>query len=120
MTADNSPSRSLVIADANRGAAPLGPELEEAAGYARAEKVVATGRVGFCTVSLVVRRQTHSRPACSAFSACLLWAKSKHVQCKTACPLYIAGDKIYVFGFSRGAVAARALTEWICFEAIQR
>jgi site-specific recombinase XerD len=43
MTADNSPSRSLV--KANAGALPaLGPELEEAAGYARAEKAEATRR----------------------------------------------------------------------------
>ena len=44
MTADNSPSRSLVIADAGALPAALGPELEEAAGYARAEKSEATRR----------------------------------------------------------------------------
>ena len=44
MTADNSPSRSLVIADAGALPATLGPELEEAAGYARAEKAAATRR----------------------------------------------------------------------------
>ena len=44
MTADNSPSRSLAIADAGALPATLGPELEEAAGYARAEKAAATRR----------------------------------------------------------------------------
>ena len=44
MTADNSPSRSLVRADAGALPATLGPELEEAAGYARAEKSEATRR----------------------------------------------------------------------------
>jgi site-specific recombinase XerD len=44
MTSDNSPSRSLVIADAGALPATLGPELEEAAGYARAEKSEATRR----------------------------------------------------------------------------
>jgi len=44
MTADNSPSRSLVIADAAALPATLAPELEEAAGYARAEKAAATRR----------------------------------------------------------------------------
>jgi len=44
MTSDNSPSRSLVIADASALPASLQPELEEAVGYARAEKAVATRR----------------------------------------------------------------------------
>jgi hypothetical protein len=44
MTADNSPSRSLVRADVGNLPATLGPELEEAAGYARAEKSEATRR----------------------------------------------------------------------------
>jgi hypothetical protein len=44
MTADNSPSRSLVIADAGALPAALGPELEGAAGYARAETSEATRR----------------------------------------------------------------------------
>jgi site-specific recombinase XerD len=44
MTADNSPSRSLVIADTDALPAALGPELEEAAGYASAEKSEATRR----------------------------------------------------------------------------
>src|SRR5262249_32889241 len=44
MTADNSPSRGLVIADADTPPGTLGPELEEAAGYARAEKAAATRR----------------------------------------------------------------------------
>jgi site-specific recombinase XerD len=44
ITSDNSPSRSLVIADAGALPATLGPELEEAAGYARAEKAAATQR----------------------------------------------------------------------------
>ena len=44
MTAHNSPSRSLVLADAGALPATLGPELEEAAGYARAEKSEATRR----------------------------------------------------------------------------
>jgi hypothetical protein len=44
LTSDNSPSRSLVLADASALPATLGPELEEAAGYARAEKSEATRR----------------------------------------------------------------------------
>ncbi len=44
MTTDNSPSRSLARADAGALPAPLGPELEEAAAYARAEKSEATRR----------------------------------------------------------------------------
>jgi site-specific recombinase XerD len=44
MTADNSPSRSLVKADGGALPAMLGPELEEAAGYARAEKAEVTRR----------------------------------------------------------------------------
>jgi site-specific recombinase XerD len=44
MTADNSPSRSLVISDADAVPATLGPELEQAADYARAEKAAATRR----------------------------------------------------------------------------
>jgi hypothetical protein len=44
MTSDNSPSRSLVIADAGNLPAMLGPELDQAAGYARAEKSAATRR----------------------------------------------------------------------------
>jgi site-specific recombinase XerD len=44
ITADNSPSRSLVVADAGAVPETLGPELEEAAGYARAEKSAATRR----------------------------------------------------------------------------
>ena len=44
MASDNSPSRSLVIADAGAVPASLQPELEEAAGYARAEKAAATRR----------------------------------------------------------------------------
>jgi len=44
MTSDNSPSRTLVIADAGAVPASLQPELEEAAGYARAEKAAATRR----------------------------------------------------------------------------
>ena len=43
-TSDNSPSRSLVIANAGTLPATLRPELEEAAGYARAEKAAATRR----------------------------------------------------------------------------
>ena len=42
MTADNSPSRSLVIANTGPLPATLRPELEEAAGCARAEKAAAT------------------------------------------------------------------------------
>ena len=41
-TSDSSPSRSLLIADAGALPAALGPELEEAAGYAHAEKAAAT------------------------------------------------------------------------------
>jgi hypothetical protein len=44
MTAGNSPSRSLVKADASDVPATLGHELEEAAGYARVEKAPATRR----------------------------------------------------------------------------
>lgn len=44
MTSDNSPSRSLIRADTGHLPATLGPELEEAAGYARAEKAAATRR----------------------------------------------------------------------------
>ena len=44
MTSDNSPSRSPVIADARNLPAMLGPELDQAAGYARAEKSAATRR----------------------------------------------------------------------------
>jgi site-specific recombinase XerD len=44
MTSDNSPSRSLVIADAGNLPAMLGPELDQAVGYARAEKSAATRR----------------------------------------------------------------------------
>ena len=54
-TSDNSPSRSLVIADASTLPATLGPELEEAAGYARAEKAAATRRglpIGFWSIPL--------------------------------------------------------------------
>ena len=43
-TSDNSPSRSLVIANAGTLPAALRPELEEAAGYARADKAAATRR----------------------------------------------------------------------------
>ena len=44
MTADNSPSRSLASTDANTLPTALAPELEEAAGYALAEKAEATRR----------------------------------------------------------------------------
>jgi site-specific recombinase XerD len=44
MTSDNSPSRSLVQPDAGALPAALCPELEEAAGYALAEKAEATRR----------------------------------------------------------------------------
>jgi Phage integrase, N-terminal SAM-like domain len=44
VTSDNSPSRSLVLADAGALPATIAPELEEAAGYARAEKLAATRR----------------------------------------------------------------------------
>ena len=44
MTADNSPSRSLAIADVGALPAPLGLEIQQAAGYARAEKAAATRR----------------------------------------------------------------------------
>jgi site-specific recombinase XerC len=44
MTADNSPSRSLVTADARALPAALEPEIESAAEYARAEKAAATRR----------------------------------------------------------------------------
>jgi site-specific recombinase XerC len=44
MTSDNSPSRSLALVDTGPLPARLGPELQEAAGYARAEKSAATRR----------------------------------------------------------------------------
>jgi site-specific recombinase XerD len=44
ITSDNSPSRSLVIAGGDPLPTMLGPEFEEAAGYARAEKAAATRR----------------------------------------------------------------------------
>jgi len=44
MTSDNSPSRSLVIADAGSTPATLERALDQAAGYARAEKAAATRR----------------------------------------------------------------------------
>jgi site-specific recombinase XerD len=44
MTADNSSSQSLAVTDASSLPAVLRPQLEEAAGYARAEKAVATRR----------------------------------------------------------------------------
>ncbi len=44
ITTDNSPSRSLVRAAVGAIPAMLGPELEEAAGYALAEKAEATQR----------------------------------------------------------------------------
>ena len=44
MTSDNSPSRSLAKVDAGALPTVLGPELEEAAGYARAEKAETTRR----------------------------------------------------------------------------
>lgn len=44
ITSDNSPSRSLIIADAGTVPAMLGPALEQAADYARAEKAAATRR----------------------------------------------------------------------------
>ena len=44
MTAHNSPSRSLVIADTSALPATLRPEIESASEYARAEKAVATRR----------------------------------------------------------------------------
>ena len=44
MTSDNSPSRSLVIANTGALPATLRPELEEAAEYARAEKAASTRR----------------------------------------------------------------------------
>src|SRR4030095_12488842 len=44
MTAGNSPSRSLTVIDGSALPAILRPEFEEASGYARAEKAVATRR----------------------------------------------------------------------------
>ena len=44
MTSDNSPSRSLAIADVGGVPATLRPELDQAADYARAEKSTATRR----------------------------------------------------------------------------
>jgi hypothetical protein len=42
LTSDNSPSRSLTVIDGSALPAILRPELEEASGYARAEKAAAT------------------------------------------------------------------------------
>ena len=44
MTADNSPSRSLIISESGGLPAAIEPELEEAAGYARLDKSEATKR----------------------------------------------------------------------------
>ena len=66
MTADNSPSRSLVRADAWRLPATLAPELEEAAGYARAEKAEATRRAyrsDFAAIPVLVRDKACPCPA---------------------------------------------------------
>jgi hypothetical protein len=66
MTSDNSPSRSLVRSEITGLPATLGPELEEAAGYARAEKARATRQglpVGFRDISLLVRGQARAGPS---------------------------------------------------------
>jgi len=44
ITADNSPSRSLIVSDTGRLPAALEAELEDAAGYARLDKSAATRR----------------------------------------------------------------------------
>ena len=44
LTSDNSPSRSLAVADPVPLPAAFGPELEEAARYVSAEKAEATSR----------------------------------------------------------------------------
>jgi hypothetical protein len=69
MTADNSPSRSLVRADAGALPPALGPELEQAAGYARAEKAEATRRA-----------------YTSDFAQFLAWCEAKHLPALPADP----------------------------------
>ena len=67
MTSDNSPSRSLVVADVGGLPATLGPELEEAAGYARAEKAPATRRAyrsDFALFRSLVRDKARPCPSC--------------------------------------------------------
>ena len=78
-TSDNSPSRSLVIADPDTLPATLGPELEEAAGYARAEKAAATRRAYR-----------------SDFALFRSWCETKHISALPAAPetvaAYLAGE----------------------------
>ena len=69
MTADNSPSRSLVRSEITGLPATLGPELEEAAGYARAEKAWATRRAYR-----------------SDFEIFRCWCEAKHVPALPAAP----------------------------------
>ena len=73
MTADNSPSRSLVVADAGALPATLQPELEEAAGYARAEKAAATRRAYR-----------------SDFARFRSWCETKHIPALPAAPETVA------------------------------
>src|SRR5262249_41827818 len=62
MTADNSPSRSLIKADAGGLPETLGPELDEATGYARAEKSEATRRAYKSAFALFRSRCEANRP----------------------------------------------------------
>jgi site-specific recombinase XerD len=73
VTADNSPSRSLVIAGAGAVPAVLGPELEEAAGYARVDKAAATRRAYR-----------------SDFQLFRSWCETKHVPALPAAPETVA------------------------------
>jgi len=74
MTSDNSPYRSLVKANAADAVpAALGPELEEAAGYARAEKAQAT-------------RQAYR----SDFGLFRSWCEMRHVSALPATPQTVA------------------------------
>ena len=70
---DNSPSRSLVKADASALPTTLGPEIEHAAGYARAEKAEATRRAYR-----------------SDFGLFRAWCETKHVAALPASPEAVA------------------------------
>jgi hypothetical protein len=73
VTADNSPSRSLVVTDASTWPVALGPDLQDAAGYARAEKAEAT-----------------KRAYRSDFALFRAWCETKHVTALPAAPKSVA------------------------------
>jgi site-specific recombinase XerD len=81
MTADNSPSRSLAVANASHSLAPLGPDLEHAAAYAKAEKAEAT-------------RRAYK----SDFALFSCWCEAKHLSPLPASPeavaAFLAGEAI--------------------------